>query len=84
MFKSVNEEAVYARNNFYRPIGTRGKIRGGFRGVKSFQRARCTAGRVQVRLYGRKATRGNLALNSNNNTNEKEVIDKENERKVVK
>ena len=83
IFESVNEEALYARNNFYRPIGSRGHMRGGFRGGKSFQRARGTAGRLQVRSYGRGATRGNLAVNSNTNTNEKEVIDKEIERKVV-
>ena len=59
-------------------------MRGGLRGGKSFQRARGTAGRVQVRSYGRRATRGNLAVNSNTNTNDKEVIDKESERKIVK
>ena len=37
-----------------------------------------------MRSYGREATRGNLAVNSNTNTNEKEVTDKENKRKVVK
>ena len=84
VFESVNEEALYARTNFYRPIGGCGNVRGGFRGGKSFQRARGTAGRVQVRSYGRGATRGNLAVNSNTNTNDKEVIDKESERKIVK
>ena len=59
-------------------------MRGGFRGGKSFQRARRTAGRVQVRSYGRGATRGNLAVNSNTNANDKEVTDKESERKIVK
>ena len=75
VFESVNEEALYARNNFYRPIGSRGNMRGGFRGGKSFQRARGT--RVQVRPYGRGTTRGNLAVNSSGNAKEKEVIDKE-------
>ena len=84
VFESVNEEALYARNNFYRPIGGRGNMRGGFRGGKSFQRARGTAGRVQVRSYGKITTRGNLASNTSSNTIEKEVIDKEIERKVVK
>ena len=65
VFESVNEEALYARTNFNRSIGGRGNVRGGFRGGKSFQRARGTAGRVQVRSYGRGATRGNLAVNSN-------------------
>ena len=78
-----SEEALCARNNFYRPIGSRGSRRGGLRGGKSFQRARGTAGRVRVRSYGRGTTRGNLAANSSSNTNEKEVIDKEIERKVV-
>ena len=58
-------------------------MRGSFRGGKSFQRARGAAGRVQVRSYGRRATRRNLAVNSNTNTTEK-VIDNESERKVVK
>ena len=84
VFWSVNEEALYARNNFYRPIGGRCNVRGGFRGGKSFQRERGTAGRVQLRSYGRGATRGNLAVNSNTNTNDKEVIDKESQRKVVR
>ena len=57
VFESVNEQALYARNNFYRPIGSRGNIRGarrgGYRGGKSFQRARGTARRVQVISYGR-------------------------------
>ena len=70
------------RNNFYRPIGSRGNMRGGFRGGNSIQRARGAAGRVQLRSYGRGATRGNLAMNSDTNTNEKEVINSE--RKVVK
>ena len=82
VFKSINEEALYARNNFYRPIGSRGNMRGRFRGGESFQRARGT--RVQVRSYGRGTTRNNLAVNSSSNTKEKEVIDKESERKVVK
>ena len=84
VFESVNEEALHARNNFYRSIDSRGNTKGGFRDGKSFQRARGTAGRVQVRSYGRGTTRGNLAVNSKRNTNEKEVIDKEIERKVVK
>ena len=84
VFESVNEEALYARTIFYRSIGGHGNVRGGLRGGKSFQRARCTAGRVQVRSYGRGATRGNLAVNSNTNTNDKEVIDKGSERKIVK
>ena len=83
-FESVNEEALYTRINFYRSIGGRGNVRGGFRGGKSFQRAIGTAGRVQARSYGRGATKGNLAVNSNTNTNGKEVIDKESERKIVK
>ena len=58
-------------------------MRGGFRGGKSFQRPRGTAGRVQVRSYGRGTIRGNLTVNSNTNTNEKEVIDKDNGRTVV-
>ena len=37
-----------------------------------------------MRSYVRGATRGNLAVNSNTNTNDKEVIDKESERKIVK
>ena len=51
-------------------------MRGGIRGGKSFQRATGRAGRVKVRSYGRGATRGSLAVNSNTNTNEKEVVDK--------
>ena len=70
-------------NNVYRPIGSRDNMRGGFKGGKSFQRIRGTAGRVQVRSCGRRTARGNLAVNSSNNTNEKEVIDEESERKVV-
>ena len=57
-------------------------MRGGFRGGKSFQRARGT--RVQVRSYGRGTTRGNVAVNSSSNTKEKEVMDKQSERKIVK
>ena len=68
LYESVNEEALYARNNFYRPTCSRGNMRGDFRGGKSFQRARATAGRVHVRSYGRGATRGNLAVTSNTNT----------------
>ena len=79
VFESVNEKALYARNNFYRLIGSRGNMRGGFRGGNSFQRARGT--RVQVRSYGTGTTRGNLAVNSRSNTKEKEVIEKESERK---
>ena len=69
----------FARNNFYRPIGSRGNMRGGFRGGRSFQRARST--NVQVKSYERGTTRGNLAVNSSSNTEEKEVIDKESEEK---
>ena len=36
-----------------------------------------------MRSYGRGATRGNLAVNSDTNTNEKDIIDKEIERKVL-
>ena len=72
VFESVNEEALYARNNFYRPIGSHGNMRGGFRGGRSFQRARST--RVQVRSYVRGTTRGNLTVNSSSNTKEKEVM----------
>ena len=57
-------------------------MREGFRGGKSFQKARGT--RVRVRSYGRGTTRCNLAVNSSSNTKLKEVIDKESERKVVK
>ena len=56
----------------------------GFIGGKSFQRARGTTERLQVRSYGRGTTRANLAMNSSGNTNEKEVVDNESERKVVK
>ena len=67
---------------FSRPIASRDNTRGGFRGGKSFQRARGT--RVQLGSYGRGTMRGNLAVNSSSNTKEKEVIDKESKRKVVK
>ena len=66
VFDGVNEEALYARNNFYGLIGSRDNMRGGFRGGRSFQRARSR--RVQVRSYGRGTTRGNLAVNSSSNT----------------
>ena len=77
-------EALHEKNNFYRPIGSRGNMKEGFIGGKSFQRARGTTERVQMRSYGRGTTRGNLAMNSSGNTNEKEVADNESERKVVK
>ena len=59
-------------------------MRRSFGGGNSFQRERGTAGRVQVRSYGRGTTKSNLAANINSNTNENEVIEKEIERKVVK
>ena len=46
LFGSVTGEVLFVRNIFYRPIVSGGNMRGGFRGVKSFQRARGTAGRV--------------------------------------
>ena len=46
VFESVNEEALYTRNSFYRLIGSRRNMRGGFRGGESFQRSRATARRV--------------------------------------
>ena len=71
VFQSVNEEVLYAKNNFYRPIDSVGNMRECFGGEKSFQRARGAAGRVKLRSYGRGATRGNLAVISDTNTNER-------------